>query len=529
MKTVAAQCCWLVLFFTSSTKYMKKLQELMEGTIGKRLGFIKKGDTRWYSQQAMVRRILDLKPSLISLRNAFVLDTELHQTTRGRDFIRLLHRPRFREQAAMMRTLLCPQVLQLGHKERRAASFFDVAASFGGLSSFFSATKKETATLPSGVATPLTPLFPENSHPSPPTTTFLIASSIVTHLQWRSNFFYHTDLSVLVHTLDPIRHLQGLRSDKNEYASKGSVLSILMLFRSRLGLPSPGTDDSDTTDSAMDYLDDGTAGDLMAVEIGTTSDEEHRVLLFERWASCPTYVGTPLPDILRPLLSIPANVAELECVWSAMGLENNKSSSRLDMMCLTTMTRVCVKTREEAAATMEKAKTYAPGCLYSLSTSSGADTLDEEDVDDPSSIFGALSVYQELVLRGDTAAVDETPGGRNAEDQTMEDHLTEAEQSTQQLLLGVRQDCGGPPDEAADEEQAPLHRASSGEELLARFAHCSEGSGSLAPRSTADSEGADGPAGRRYRNQHLDRPALLRDMLDMSWYWEDSSNVYPLY
>jgi len=180
----------------------------------------------------------------------------------------------------------------------------------------------------------------------------------------------------------------------------------------------------------MDYLNDGTSGDLMAVEIGTTSDEEHRVLFFERWASCPTYVGTPLPEIFRPLLSIPAHVAELKCVWSAMGLENNKSISRLDMMRLTRMTRVCVKTREEAAATLENAKTYTPGCLYSLSTSSGADTLDEEDVDDPSSIFGALSVYQELVLRGDTAAVDATPGGRNAEDQTMAEHLTEVEQST---------------------------------------------------------------------------------------------------
>lgn len=61
------------------------------------------------------------------------------------------------------------------------------------------------------------------------------------------------------------------------------------------------------------------------------------------------------------LLSIPAHAAELERVWSGMGLANTPTSSRLDPGRLTKMTKIACRMRAEVAAAATTRSTVVPG------------------------------------------------------------------------------------------------------------------------------------------------------------------------
>jgi len=165
MRAVAAQCCMLVAFFTRSTKYMGRLQLLMDKIMCRRLGFIKKCDTRCYSHHWMVRRILELKPALVEFASTFVMDEELRQADKGARVVALLHNSRFWERASIMRTLLRPLVVELGVIEQRASNFADVASSFGRLFAFFSSMNNTTSSLIPDGAVAVAPLFSVPSDP----------------------------------------------------------------------------------------------------------------------------------------------------------------------------------------------------------------------------------------------------------------------------------------------------------------------------------------------------------------------------
>jgi len=274
MRAVAAQCCILMAFFTRSTKYMGRLQLLMEKIMCRRLGFIKKGETRWYSHHGMVRRILQLMPALVEFSNTFVMDEELRQADKGARVVALLHNSRFWERASIMRTLLRPLVVELGVIERRASNFADVASSFGRLFAFFSSMKNTTSSLMPDGAVAVAPLFSVPSDPTPRALTHLLAGTILKHVQWRFTFYYEAELLVLAHALDPSRHLQGLRHLSGDYSSKEALITKFMALCLRLGLPTEGNINqnpnalAETIQTAMDYFDGGPRP-LLDLKLGT--------------------------------------------------------------------------------------------------------------------------------------------------------------------------------------------------------------------------------------------------------------------
>jgi len=448
MKTAAAQCCLMVTFFSRSTKYMGKLQKLMLEMLGKKLTFEKTGVTRWYSHYGMVRRIIELKPALVAFANALVLDAELQATAYGRDVVAVVHDGRFWERASVMRALLQPLVIELGVIERRASNLADVAAPFGRLFSFFNHTKQTSATLLASATGSQGLLLPAATNQSPTFLTNELVTTILTHLQWRYNFYNDTSGLVLAHVLDPTRHLQGLLSKTGDRASKNSVLNALMALGMRFNLPARADGDDynrkvavvETTEAAMEYLEDG-PGALLQTKICHPASSEHQNEAVARWAACSEYAGTALVEIAKRILAHPAHAAELERVWSTMELINTDTRSRLDMERLKKMSRVAMYEREQAAARKAKIKTYTPGCLYPAEDEVGGNVGDDGMAEGPSTLLECMLDDVELEQPAGRARGHGAAGGRLGEplEDSLAEHLGEVERDVEEQLHDERQ------------------------------------------------------------------------------------------
>jgi len=157
--------------------------------------------------------------------------------TAADDVVAVVHDGRFWERAAVMRALLQPLVIELGIIERRTSNLADVAVSFGRLFSFFNHTKQTSATLLASATGTQGLLLLSANNQSPTFLTNELVTTILTHLQWRYNFYYDSSVLVLAHVLDPTRHLQGLLSKTGDRASKNSVLNALMALGMRFNVP----------------------------------------------------------------------------------------------------------------------------------------------------------------------------------------------------------------------------------------------------------------------------------------------------
>ena len=175
---------------------------------------------------------------------------------------------------------------------------------------------------------------------------------------------------MLAHALDPSRHLQGLRHLSGDYFSKEALITKFMALCLRLGLPTEGNINqnpnalAETIQTAMDYFDGGPRP-LLDLKLGTVPGT-HKVEAVARWARSVDHAGTALPVVAQPLLSISAHAAELERIWSAMGLAKTKLRSRLDMGRLRKMTRVCMQMREAVASKSRTGQLILPGASSRL-------------------------------------------------------------------------------------------------------------------------------------------------------------------
>jgi len=86
------------------------------------------------------------------------------------------------------------------------------------------------------------------------------------------------------------------------------------------------------------------------------TSREHQNEANARWEACSEYAGIALVDIAEQILAIQVHAAELERLWSTMGLINTDTRSRLDMESLKKMSRVAMYEREQSVVRTARIK-----------------------------------------------------------------------------------------------------------------------------------------------------------------------------
>lgn len=345
MRAVTATANLVAAFFSRSTKYIGMLQKLVIALLGKPLKFGKKGDTRWYSHHAMVRRIRQLKVPLVQFGKDGFMDVDLRHTSNGPALLDALHSWQFWERLEVLRFLLKPIDVELGIIERRASNLADVSASFSRLFAFYSHTVDATATPVGSTTHAQAAVFSVTASPTTNTLTQQIAGSFLKYLQWRYNYYYDAAELTMARVLDPDRHLRGLLATTGAYVSPPLLLDYFLSLARLLSLPAVSTAASDreqkdmrTVQAMVVYLTQQGPSLVVGPLVGQANAGRNTAIA--RWAVCLDFGDTALPEVTRLLLSTPAHAADLERVWSSMGLISTNMRKRLTTTRLEMMTVV---------------------------------------------------------------------------------------------------------------------------------------------------------------------------------------------
>lgn len=184
LRSAAARCNKVVTFFTHSTKWKGQLEVCMDAELGKRMGLIKRAETRWFSHHAMAKRLL-LKPALQAWSAKFSTDRSLLATATGGDVVDLLRSRRFWDHVGLLVTLLHPIFVEIGIVESRSSNLATVCSTFGRLYAYFLELKRETALRAADGMTVLAPVFAVAKDPTVMALTHQLCGSVLRHLQWR--------------------------------------------------------------------------------------------------------------------------------------------------------------------------------------------------------------------------------------------------------------------------------------------------------------------------------------------------------
>jgi len=155
--------------------------------------------------------------------------------------------------------------------------------------------------------------------------------------------------------LDPTRHTAGLLTTDTSWASHKGLLQMFLALESRFGLPRCNRDAATTEDvacrTAQLFLGDVGNGphSLLAFNLGSPTAGNDRVAAMVMWRLTSALEGSVVADVALHLFSVPAHAAELERVWSGMGLANTPLRNRLDTDRLTDMTKVVLQMRAALA------------------------------------------------------------------------------------------------------------------------------------------------------------------------------------
>ena len=352
---VAAKGAKVVLLFSQSTKWRKLLEVCMDDVLGRRWEIEKRGETSWYSHFGMVNRLIKLKPALEAFAHTYNNDRALRLTRNGGVVLEMIRSQEFWDQTDLTARLLRPIVIEIGVIERRSSNLSAVCASFGRLFAYFTQLKNETAASAFDASASLVRLFPVAADPAVTDMAHSISVSLLRQLQWRWKRYYDAPLLVLSHVLDPTRHTAGLLTTDTSWASHKGLLQMFLALASRFGLPRRNRDAATTEDvacrTAQLFLGDVGNGphSLLAFNLGSPTAGNDRVAAMVMWRLTSALEGSVVADVALHLFSVPAHAAELERVWSGMGLANTPLRNRLDTDRLTDMTKVVLQMRAALA------------------------------------------------------------------------------------------------------------------------------------------------------------------------------------
>jgi len=175
--------------------------------------------------------------------------------------------------------------------------------------------------------------------------------------------YFDAPLLLLEHVLDPSKHLAGLMTKRA--ASSFNLVAIFWTLANRWGLPTGGDGDAhqhsravgETTRALLMYLQPNGQAALHK----QYPEQDGSITAIARWSSCIRHLDTALPEVARRLLSICPHAADLERVWSLMGLSDTDSRSRLHPDKLTAMATISLRLREEVTSNKVRRPTISPG------------------------------------------------------------------------------------------------------------------------------------------------------------------------
>jgi len=533
LRAITTKCSLIVSFFKRSTKYMGLLLEIMDATMKNRLTFIKTGETRWYSHYGQARRLLDLKPALERLANDYYADTTLLRTTNGAAVVDELRSRSFWGRLEVVTQLLLLMVKEIGLVERRDSNLADAAAAFGRLHAFYSQLGVDSATLGTDGATALAPVFVVSADPSVRVITNQLCMTILKLLQWRFTRYFSADLLLLAHILDPSRGVAGLCTRPGCYAAYDNIVRLFLGLAFRFGALPQGSGQGELQQNrrrqavagVVKYLADGpdtlllfdpkgglvvnnaNGGGVGCAGGGGGDGDRDRVAALVMWSLCPEYKGTVLQQVALRLFAGSCHAAELERVWSAMGLANSTTRSQLGTKRLTDMTRVALHLR--AQNVKDKKQTFQPGSYL-------------ETAVDESPVNGDVEVVQ-----GAEGGCEETGVGQDDDG----DRLAATGAALQQQLQEEQDTCrraGEPlPGEGTVDEvgRTAGPAAFSDEDLRAMYDNLMHGrrdaGGGGGPADAARDGAAVAACGTRPR-------VLLSSLFDAEWYLKDAKATYGL-
>jgi len=539
MRAVTATASLVVALFSRSTKYMGMLQKLVIALLGKPLKFEKKGDTRWYSHHAMVRRILQLKVPLVQFGNDNFMDADLRHTSNGPAVLDALHSWQFWERLEVLRSLLKPIVVELGIIESRASNLADVSASSGRLYAFYSHTVDATATPVGSTSHDQAAVFSVAASPKTKTLTHQIAGSFLKYLQWRYNYYYDAAELKMAHVLDPDRHLRGLLATAGAYASPPLLLDYFLSLARRLSLPAVSAAASDreqndmrTVQAMVVYLTQQGPSLVVGPLVGQANAGRNTAI--SRWAVCLDFGDTALPEVARRLLSTPAHAAELERVWSSMGLIGTNMRTRLTTTRLEMMKVVNMGLRASLAVDNPEKSVYQAGSARAAQEGPGGGAASSSGALGAASVASRAGEVAEGVGMG--AAVDSPPapdmgpggaldgvsGAEEGEEAEEADGLVAVEEEVQQALLDEVREHGGP-DSATDTSPAPVASRLTKDALLEMLADFAAGG---TPGAGSSQQAGGEPVGVGQPGGQHPRKVLLRDVYDRVWYLAQTKSLY---
>ena len=121
---------------------------------------------------------------------------------------------------------------------------------------------------------------------------------------------------------------------------------------------------------------------LLAFNLGSPTAGNERVAAMVMWRLTSAFEGSVVADVALRLLSVPAHAAELEWVWSGMGLANMPLRNRLDTDRLTDMTKVVLQMRAALAKEAAPRQTVSPGSRMDDSCQNAGGMVDPDDDDE---------------------------------------------------------------------------------------------------------------------------------------------------
>ncbi|KAK1859534.1 hypothetical protein I4F81_002129 [Pyropia yezoensis] len=256
--------------------------------------------------------------------------------------------------------------------------------------------------------------------------------------------------------------------------------------------------------------------------------------------------ATPLAEVACRLMSMPAHAAELERVWSGIGLANTPTRSRFDTGRLTKMTKMSLRMRAEVAAAATTRSKVVPGSRMQRD----AGGADERRAPVPADGGPGLAF---------TDPRDNTDGAADVGSEVDAGFdLETAAKKLQEMLDAERALCSGPDGDPPAGEDADEGAASPTESLTAvdligacqpfveqavSVAGGGEQTGSTGDRARDGGTPDGGNAGNGgstaaapvagQRRAHasaatVDARALLSRVFDAAWYLADAKRVYML-
>jgi len=211
-----------------------------------------------------------------------------------------------------------------------------------------------------------------------------ICMNILKLLQRRFTRYYSADLLLLAHILDPSRCVAGVCTRPGCYDVLDNILRLFLRLASRFGaLPQGGGQEElqqsrrrQDVPGVVKYLADGpdtlllfdprgglvvrnaNSGGVGCAGGGCGGGGRARVAAMIMWSLCPEYKGMVLQQVPLRLLTVSCHAAELERVWSEMGLANSAMRSSLGAKGLMDMTRAALHLR--AQNVKDKKQTFQP-------------------------------------------------------------------------------------------------------------------------------------------------------------------------